>query len=387
MSGKDNTGVGDAVFTAAAAGLLAVSAVAARPTTDASDDDRPATDRPAAGQPPTDRPGDTTSDAVDRYGVATHLRLDEPGIKGRIEKFQGTHPPVAFVFGVIKRFGEDRGSRLAALVAYYGFFSLFPAMLAMVTILGFVLDGHPDLRKTIEDSALSQFPVIGNSIGSTAGSPLTGSTVALIIGLAGALWAGLGAMQASQEGLNTVWHIPQSRRPTFFKKRARSLAALVVLALLFAVNAVVPQITGAFTSGPVGFVLLLAASIAVDALAFLVMFQILIARKQRWNDLWVGAVVAGAAYAVLQTFGTLYVERTLKNASDTYGTFNGVIALLSWLFLLAQVTMFATVINVVRAEHAWPRSLYEPANSQQGPNDGGVPPAGRRAGTTRTGAS
>lgn len=352
MGADDNGGLGNTVLTAAAAGLLAVSAVAAR----SSADSRSTTDRESTSGPP----DESTFDAVDRNGAGTNLHLDEAGIKGRIERFQGTHKPISFVFGVVKRFGEDRASRLAALVAYYGFFSLFPAMLAMVTILGFVLEGHDNLRKTISNSALSQFPVIGSSIRDSAGSPLTGSAIALVVGLAGALWAGLGAMQASQEGLNTVWHVPQADRPSFLKKRLRSLAGLVVLAVLFAVNSVVPQITGAFTSGPVAIVLLLIASAAVDALAFLVMFQILIANKQPWRDLWVGAVVAGSAYALLQTFGTLYVTRTLKNASDTYGTFNSVIALLSWLFLLAQVTMFAAVINVVRAKHAWPRSLFEP---------------------------
>ena len=365
MGADDNTGLGNTVFTAAAAGLLAVSAVAARSRgSDPSVGDRRAAD--AA------HPDGTSFDAVDRNGAEANLHLDESGIKGKIEKFQGTHTASAFGFGVIKRFSEDKGSRLAALVAYYGFFSIFPAMLAMVTILGFVLDGNPDVQKSISNSAISQFPVIGQQIKDTAGQGLSGSTLALIIGLAGALWAGLGAMQAAQEGLNTVWHIPRADRPTFVEKRLRSLAGLIVLAVLFAANSVVPSITGALTSGPVAFALVLVLSAAVDAVAFLVMFQILTAQKQRWQDLWIGSAVAGTAYALLQTFGALYVTRTLKNADATYGIFAGVIALLSWLFLLAQVTMFASVINVVRAEHAWPRSLFEP-------KEGDLPLAGPAA--------
>ena len=58
--------------------------------------------------------------------------------------------------------------------------------------------------------------------------------------------------------------------------------------------------------------------------------------------------------------GTLYVTHTLKGAQKTYGTFAGVIGLLSWMYLLAQVTMFAAEVNVVRHRRLWPRSLFGP---------------------------
>ncbi len=353
MGANDNAGVTDAVLTAAAAGLLAVSAMTARPNTD-----------PRAATLATTGSGDVGAadgvcDAVDRDGAPLNLKLDAPGIKGKLEQIQGTHKPLAFTFGVVKRFGEDKGSRLAALVAYFSFFSLFPALLAMVTILGFVLEGHDDLRARIEDSALSQFPVIGDSIGASASQPLTGSTIALIVGLAGALWAGMGAMQAAQDGMNTVWHVAEADRPSFLQKRLRSLVALVLMAVLFAANAVVPQITGAFSSGPIGFVLLFLASAVVNTAFFLAAFELFTTADVTWRDLWPGAAIAGVVYLILQTFGTIYVER-LKNSNSTYGTFAGVLALLSWLYLLAQMTMLAATINVVRTEHAWPRSLFEP---------------------------
>ena len=50
---------------------------------------------------------------------------------------------------MVKKFGDDRASSLAALVAYYAFFSLFPLLLAFVSILGFVLEGDPSLRDKV----------------------------------------------------------------------------------------------------------------------------------------------------------------------------------------------------------------------------------------------
>ena len=116
---------------------------------------------------------------------------------------------VGFPFAVFKKFGDDDGGRLAALIAYYGFFSLFPLLLVLVSVLGFVLSGHPDLRQNIIDSAFGQFPVIGRSLatGSGVNGGLQGSWLSIVVGGATALWAGLGVAQAAQAAMNTVWDI------------------------------------------------------------------------------------------------------------------------------------------------------------------------------------
>jgi YihY family inner membrane protein len=287
----------------------------------------------------------------------------QPGIKGRIDAFQAARPRLAFGAGVVRKFGDDRGGRLAALISYYGFFSIFPALLAMTTILGFVLDGNPDLAKRISDSALGQFPVIGDAIGN-ASQPLTGSTVALVVGLVGALWAGLGAAQAAQDAMNTIWSVPRPDQPHFVGKRLRSVATLVLIAVLFAANAVLPQLTGATTSGTFGVIVLILVSIVADAVVFGVIYLILTVVKLSWRDVWVGSLVAATGYVLLQTFGTLYIQHVLKGASDTYGTFASVIGLLSWMFLLGQVFIFAAVIDVVRARKLYPRSLFRPASTR-----------------------
>ena len=68
----------------------------------------------------------------------------------RIDAFQQRRKWLAFPFAVVKKFGDDRAGNLAALIAYYGFFSLFPLLLVMVSVLGFILRGHPDLQSRID---------------------------------------------------------------------------------------------------------------------------------------------------------------------------------------------------------------------------------------------
>src|SRR5207247_11143766 len=82
----------------------------------------------------------------------------------RFDRFQRQRAWVAFPFAVIKKFGGDKAGYLAALIAYYTFFSIFPLLLVFVTVLGLVLHGNPSLTRSIEDSVLGQFPVIGSQI-------------------------------------------------------------------------------------------------------------------------------------------------------------------------------------------------------------------------------
>src|ERR1700751_3226849 len=71
---------------------------------------------------------------------------------------------LAYPYAVSKKFGDDQGGNLAALLAYYAFLSIFPLLLVFATILGYVLHDSPHLQERILNSALVEFPVIGDQI-------------------------------------------------------------------------------------------------------------------------------------------------------------------------------------------------------------------------------
>src|SRR3954447_13433567 len=148
------------------------------------------------------------------------------GLLDRIDAWQRRRTWSAFTFGVIKKFGDDRAGSLAALVAYYAFFSIFPLLLVLTTVLGWALDGNPELRQDLLDSALGQFPVIGDQM---RVGQLPGSGLALAIGLVGALWGGMGAVMAMQNALDGVWNVPLKHRPNLLVGRLRALAMLAIL--------------------------------------------------------------------------------------------------------------------------------------------------------------
>ena len=120
------------------------------------------------------------------------------------DRYQQKHNSLAIPMAVLRKFGDDQAGSLAALIAYYAFFSLFPLLLVMTTILGFVLQGNPGAQQSVEHSVLGQFPVIGNEIKVHA---LAGRTSALVIGLLTSLLGGLGVTVAAQNALHKVWAV------------------------------------------------------------------------------------------------------------------------------------------------------------------------------------
>lgn len=286
--------------------------------------------------------------------AASPARFVDPALSW-LDGLQKSLRPTAFAYGVVKKYSEDAGSRLAATVAYYGFFSVFPSILALVAIGGFVLDNSPDLRSDLVDSALAQFPVIGGGI---AEESIGGSGLALLAGVGAALWAGMGAFLAAQYALNQVWDVPHHDRPNVAVARGKALLMFAVFGLGLTAATILTNLAAKLSLPGVTRFGVLGANVAIDIAVAWVSFRVLTARKLRWSEHLPGAVIAGVGYFVLQTTGSALVDRFVSSASDTYGAFAIVIGLLVWFHLLSQVTLLAAVANVVRARELWPRTLW-----------------------------
>ncbi|MGB2710722.1 MAG: YihY/virulence factor BrkB family protein [Conexibacter sp.] len=277
-----------------------------------------------------------------------------------LDRLQRRHRALGFPLAVVKKFSDDHAGNLAALLAYYGFFALFPLLLVLVTALGYVLRDNDDLYDRIVDGALGQFPVIGDDLQVHA---LQGSTIALAIGLVGAIWAGLGVTLSGQRAMDQVWDVPLRDRRNFLTSRTRGLLVLVALGLL---NVAITTAVGLLAGGLGGTALTIAgfvASALLDVLLFWAAFRLLTAPAVPTRDLVLGIVVAAVGWALLQTLGGIYVDRVVSRANATYGFFAIVIGLLSWLYLGAQLVLYAAEANVVRARHLWPRGLLAPVTA------------------------
>ena len=276
-----------------------------------------------------------------------------------MDRFQQGHPVLAFPFAVVQKFGNDRAGALATRIAYHGLFSLFPLLLLFTTILGFVLDGHPDVRNTILDSAVANFPIIGTQIKANT-HPLTGNGLALAVGIGGTIYGGFGVGQAAQSAMNTVWNIPYVKWPNFFLRRLRALLVVSVFGLSFLASAALNILASRAALGGLELPLALVGSTLITFGVFLAAFNVLTAEPLEWREVAFGAVLATLFWQALQFLGNWFVARSVQNASDTYGFFTIVIATLSWMYLAARLTLLAAEINVVRKYRLWPRSMTQP---------------------------
>jgi YihY family inner membrane protein len=281
------------------------------------------------------------------------------------DRWQRRHAIGGFPVAVFKKFSEDRASSLAALVAYYAFFSLFPLLLAFVSILGFVLEDNPDLRQDVVESALARIPVIGSQLSGEL-KPLTGSGIALAVGLVGALWAGLGVTVALGRAFAEIWDVPRVEQPSGLKARGRGLVVLLILGVTLIASTVV---TGLAIGGGIGPTAqrgaAVVAALGSNAVIFLTVFALLTPETRGVVELLPGVALAAAGALALQSLGGWYVDRTVTDASAIYGTFALVIGLLSWFFLIAHLLLIAAEVNVVLRWRLWPRSLageLEPAD-------------------------
>ena len=273
----------------------------------------------------------------------------------RLDRRQQQSRRIGFVAAVIKKFSDDQAGQLAALISYYGFVSLFPLMLVFVTILGFVLEDNPHEREKILNGVLGQFPIISDQIKFHS---LSGSAPALAIGLLFALLAGLGIMNASQSAFNRIWNVPHKQRPNWVATRVRGLGMLALLGTLSIASTIAAGFVGSSSHGALTVVAGVVVALVFNLALFMLAFKLLTAIDLGWRELLPGVILATVFWQLLQHLGGLYIDHALKRTGPLYGVFALVLGLLAWLYLGAQLTIFAAEVNVVRKHRLWPRSFF-----------------------------
>ncbi|HEY2300254.1 MAG TPA: YhjD/YihY/BrkB family envelope integrity protein [Acidimicrobiales bacterium] len=268
---------------------------------------------------------------------------------------------IAPLFGVVKKFGDDRGGSLAALITYYGFLSLFPLLLLFYTVVAFVLPHYPGAQADLTKSVISQFPVIGPQLQQNTQHPLKGSGLALIVGVVALVWGSLGVAQILQFTMQEVWNIPGRDRPGYVTRLLRSLLLFLVLGLGIATTTAVSGLGTILDWGPAGSLLAALPALVVNIGLFLLVFRLLTSSEVSLRQLVPGAVLGGIGWQVLQTVGVNLVSHQLQHASQVYGVFGFTLALISFLALAATLTVYSAELNVVLAHHLWPRSLLQPS--------------------------
>jgi YihY family inner membrane protein len=277
-----------------------------------------------------------------------------------VDEKQQRSGPLGFTFAVVKKFGDDRGGMLAALLTFYGFLSLFPLLLLLVTILGFFPGGAHSLVHRVERSAFSEFPIVGTKLSSNIHELHRKSIAGLIVGIAGVIWGSQGAMQTAQFAQAQVWNLPGDARPNFWSRGARTLTMMGALGLFLLASTVAAGFVTIGNHTLSVAILGSLASLVLNVGLFVVAFRILTPAQVGWSSMITGAVAGGVAWTALQYLGGILVDHTLRNASPVYGFFAVVLGLIGWIYFGSEVIVYAAEVNVVKARRLWPRAMVQP---------------------------
>jgi len=283
-----------------------------------------------------------------------------------VDALQQRHAWLAVPIAVWKKFGDDQAGNLASLIAYSALVGIFPLLLVVFTVLDMVAKYNPRLTQTVE-SALKNYPVIGPYVEHQVGR-LHQTGIALAVGLIGAFIGALGVANSLQTALNSAWEIPFDRRPGFPWSWLRSAGLIITVGTGFIVTTALSGLAAG-----AGHVLTVSGqsipAIAVSLLLnfglFWLGFRLGTASVITWRQLWLGAAISAVIWQILLSVGTSFVARQIAHATPLYSTFATVLGLIAWLYLQAQLMLYAVEINVVRAYRLWPRSLVPPPYTEQ----------------------
>jgi YihY family inner membrane protein len=277
----------------------------------------------------------------------------------RVDTGQQRHRVPAFIFGVIKKYGDDNGGVLASNLAHSAFVTVFPLLMILVTALVTVASDAPSVRHAVLNAVAKQFPLIGDKLVGNIHKLRRASTISLVVGLLIAAWGATGLAQAGLFTMVQVWNLPGPARPGYVPRLGRAVAFLAVLG--------VGVLGGTFLTGLAAYgpntVVAVALAPMVAALVnvglYLVSFRILTPKGVPTRNLIAGAAAGGVAWTVLQGTAAFVVHHDLHTAS-VYGIFATVLVLVAWIYLGVQITVYAAEVNVVLTRRLWPRTIVQP---------------------------
>jgi membrane protein len=285
---------------------------------------------------------------------------------------------------IVKRaWAENKADNMPIIaggVAFFGFLSIFPALIALLSLYGLVATPETVARQV--ESLSAQLPESAaqiieeqlNAIVANSGSALT---VGLIVSILAALWSASGGVGNLITAVNLAYDEVETRN--FVKLKLMSLglvlASIVFVLITFGLVAVVPAVLDALPLGVVGTILAQVVRwvllLAVFAGALAVLYRVAPDRDApRFTWVSLGAVVVTVVWAIVSVGFSLYVDN-FGSYDKTYGAIAGVIVLMLWLYLTCYLILLGAEINS-EAEHQTAHDTTEGEPQPMGSRDAKV---------------
>ncbi|HEY3008903.1 MAG TPA: YihY/virulence factor BrkB family protein [Micromonosporaceae bacterium] len=248
-----------------------------------------------------------------------------------------------------ERYGEVLGGRLAAAIAYYGFFAIFALGLVLASVLGFLLEHNIDLQGTVNTFLRQHLNVVSPASIDEAQRQFQSRRGAFaVVGLIGLTLTGIGWIEAIRSSQRLIWGIEQ-QPGNLIIRRLVDLAVLVGLILLIGLSVAATDTIESLIEWFAGggrSLLLTATTWLLVLLVNVVLATALLAAVPRLRmpprRLLPAVMVVALGITLLNSVGRYYVLRTAGNPA--YKVVASAIALLVYLYLFNQLLLFGAAI-------------------------------------------
>lgn len=282
--------------------------------------------------------------------------MSEPAKPGIFDRLRTRYGWIDHVIRAYQRFDERNGGFFAAGLTYYTIFALFPLLMVGFAVFGFVLARRPQLLSTIDNHIRSQVSgTLGNQLHELMNSAIDARTSVGVIGLATAVWAGLGWISHLRQALTEMWSVSHIESPGFVRDKVSDLLAMMGT---FAVIVVTVALTTVGHAAPMAALLKLLGipqfvvfdwlfwlfSILIGTLVSWLLFTWMIARLPREKvslvDSMRAGLIAATVFEVFKQVASVYLKTVLRSPAGA--AFGPVLGLMVFAYITAYLVLFCT---------------------------------------------
>ena len=282
--------------------------------------------------------------------------MTDPAKPGFLDRVRARMPWFDHVLRAQQRYNDSKGDFYAAGITYFTIFAMFPILMVGFAAGGFVLAGRPELLERIENRIKAVINGdLGQQIVQLMDSAIASRTSVGIIGLATALWAGLGWMNNLREALSQMWGTYRGESPGFVRAKladAMMLVSTFVAILLTLVLTALGNMSlmekvlgwiGIHDTSALSTLLTIVSQVMSLAVSWL-LFTWIIARLPRervtWRSSARAGLIAAVGFEIFKQVGSIYLRSVVTGPAGA--TFGPVLGLMVFAYITARLVLFST---------------------------------------------
>lgn len=254
-------------------------------------------------------------------------------------------------------FGRNNSTSMAAGIAYWTALSMFPLIVGVLSVLGYIFASPADQR-TVLNGLLGVVPVSEEFLRSTISEVIRNRGALSAVAAAGSIWSGAAVFAALRRGINNTWQVEQPR--SLLLRRGVDflmflfLAAAVLLVMTYTtlgattVDSLPAWARGIRVISLTGRLVIELGILLLTVGIFMVIYRLVPNAPKAWSDLWFGSTVGGVLFLAIR-YGFTWFAASFGNFNAVYGSLGAMAAIMIWSYLSAITVLLGSQVAATHA--------------------------------------